>query len=194
MKKIITLVLLLCTLLLLLSSCGAQPAIAKPEDTNIEYWLLEEPVKDNMTEVLSNHMQVRYMAAGYTEESKDGCVYYETHRYSNKVIGTHKIDVIIIEDPEVTMWGIDINSTHEEVKAALSEVGFDEISYEEYSTFTYSHFEYKDNDGTYNFDINYGRFIRLSYSRRNYVNEISEEIGIYDLINKIYIWLVEHGF
>jgi hypothetical protein len=194
MKRLVALLLLLCTFVLFLSSCGDQSAIAKPEDTNLEYWLFDKPDKDNMTEILSNHMQVRYIAAGYTEESQGGCVYYETHRYSNRVIGKHKIDVIIIEDPEVTMWGIDINSSYEEIKKALTKVGFDESSYEEYSTYTYSHFEYKDKDGIYHFDINYGRFIRLSYSRRNYVNEFCEKTGISQFISDMYIWLVEHGF
>lgn len=44
MKKLIALLLLLCTLTLALSSCGGEK-IEKPEDTNLEHWLLDRPSK-----------------------------------------------------------------------------------------------------------------------------------------------------
>ena len=39
--RIIALILLLCTVTLMFSSCGSEK-IEKPEDTNLEYWLLDK--------------------------------------------------------------------------------------------------------------------------------------------------------
>ena len=52
MKKIVALILLLCTVTLMFSSCGSEK-IEKPEDTNLEYWLLDKLDTDSCTEIYS---------------------------------------------------------------------------------------------------------------------------------------------
>lgn len=124
MKKIITLILLLCTFTLLLSSCGSNK-IEKPEDTNLEYWLLDKPDIDNWTKV-AFETENMYLAKGYKgsttyengETSIPECyVAYYVNKYPYTDLGSSKITKIKITDPGVSVWGLNINSTREEIIA-----------------------------------------------------------------------------
>ena len=127
MKKIVALILLLCTVTLMFSSCGSEK-IEKPEDTNLEYWLLDRPNKKEWTQIDSD----RYLATGYeatVDENGDLCapqeavLYYIDH-YPISEIGFKRIDGFLITDPDVYVWGLTINSTKEEVVETLSKLGF----------------------------------------------------------------------
>ena len=134
MKKIIALTLLLCTLVLMFSSCEAEPELAKPEDTNLEYWLLDIPDKKNWTQLTYQGRKTdRYLAQGYeavVDENGDlcepeQCVVYYVSNYPLLDLGiTQKINCIVIRDPVVNIWGLTINSSSEEIIATLEQKGF----------------------------------------------------------------------
>lgn len=129
MKKLIALLLLLCTFTLMFSSCKVEPELAKPEDTNLEYWLLDKPDKKDWTKIGSD----RYLAAGYepaVDENGDlrrpehSVVYYISN-YPLADLGIVKrISRIEISDPNVYIWGLTLNSDREEIITALENNGF----------------------------------------------------------------------
>ncbi|MBR2381196.1 MAG: hypothetical protein IKA84_01715 [Clostridia bacterium] len=141
MKKLIALTLLLCTFALLLSSCGSRNAvkIEKPEDTNLEYWLLDSPNKKEWTKLYGDILSSTYLANGYEAvlNESDNLVYppkhapehavvYFTENYPIEEIGIKKITGIYITDPEIYVWGLTVNSTREEVVEVMEKMGFEE--------------------------------------------------------------------
>ena len=141
MKKLIALTLLLCTLTLLLSSCGNSNdvKIEKPEDTNLEYWLLDSPNKKEWTKLYEDILGGTYLANGYKAvlNESDNLVYplkyapehsvvYSTENYPIEEIGIKKITGIYITDPEIYVWGLTVNSTREEVVEVMEKMGFEE--------------------------------------------------------------------
>ena len=197
MKKIIVLTLLLCTLVLLLSSCGAQPAIAKPEDTNLEYWLFDKPDEEKLTLIYSNIAYKRYLGTGYEHTGDNlsnakNCVYYETSRVSNGLGNANRVTHITVTHPEVVLWGLTINSTRDEICAVLSQLGFEEKIWNE--EFDYSLFKFMDSKRIYTIDVRYGSGITIYCMNRDYVDEFCQKAGVYTWLTKLYIWLEEDVF
>ena len=139
MKKLIALTLLLCTFALLLSSCGGNKdvKIEKPEDTNLEYWLLDSPNKREWTKLYEDILGGTYLANGYEavlNESSHNLLYpknapehavvYSTENYPIEEIGIKKITGIHITDPEIRVWGLTVNSTIEEFVEVMKKIGF----------------------------------------------------------------------
>lgn len=134
MKKLIALLLLLCTLTLLLSSCGSKK-IEKPEDTNLEYWLLEKLDTDGCTELYIMGSNAHYyLAKGYEAEVNEkghlvapkAAVTYMVKRYPYRDWGLlWRISTIHITDPNVFVWGLTINSSREEFVETMTELGFE---------------------------------------------------------------------
>ena len=166
MKKLIALLLLLCTMALIFSSC-ARDKIDKPEDTNLEYWLLDRPNKKNWTNIASNY----YLASGYEaivdksgdQRAPEEAVLYYIDHYPISEIGLKRIDGIAITDPNVYVWGLTINSTKEEALEVLSELGFS--------------VEIGDNActgemGQYRIRLTYGESLWISYRKFSIINTI----------------------
>ena len=135
MKKLIALTLLLCTLVLLLSSCGSRNAvkIEKPEDTNLEYWLGDSPNKREWTQLTSSGRKTnRYLAQGYEAVINENgdlckpehCVVYVLEDELFSSAGLNRIADIIITDPSVQVWGFTINSSKQEVETIIESMGF----------------------------------------------------------------------
>ena len=130
--KLIVLILLLCTVTLMFSSC-AEEKLDKPADTNLEYWLLDDPNTDEWTKSGDDFLSTRYLAKGYEPVlDKDGNttapenrVVYYVENYPIKEIGTKKILGIWITDPNVYVWGLTVNSTREEVVEIMEKMGFE---------------------------------------------------------------------
>ena len=126
--RLIALMLLLCTVTLMFSSC-ARDKIDKPEDTNLEYWLLDRPDKKNWILISSDC----YLAAGYEAVLDENgeliapkfAVTYTVRRYPFTDFGIKKITNIIITDPSVYVWGLTLNSTYEEFVNVMKSKGFD---------------------------------------------------------------------
>ena len=125
--KLIALMLLLCTVTLMFSSC-TRDKIDKPADTNLEYWLLDRPKKEDLTLVGEN----MYLSKNYQPIiNEDGSlsapeeyVAYSFHKYPFNKIGIERILKIVITDPNVSVWGLTINSTKEEIVEVFSKMGF----------------------------------------------------------------------
>ena len=134
MKKLIALTLLLCTLALMFSSCKVEPELAKPEDTNLEYWLLDSPNKREWTKLHKDIFYSSYLAREYESVlnedgnwSKSGHnVVYYTENYPIVEMGIEKITGIFITDPQIHVWGLTVNSTREEVVEVMEKMGFEE--------------------------------------------------------------------
>ena len=136
--KLIVLILLLCTVTLMFSSC-AEEKLDKPEDTNLEYWLLDDPNTDEWTRLTPSYQgfpTVTYLAKGYDTAldiygnitSPKRCVTYCVGNYPILEMGIKKIVGIRIEDPDIYVWGLTINSTREEVVEIMEKMGFEEGS------------------------------------------------------------------
>ena len=200
MKKLVALLLLLCTFALFFTSCTGKSAIAKPEDTNLEYWLFDEPDEDNLTLLQSDGSYKRYLAAGYEHiDGNPGCVpnclYYETSKTLIGLTNSNRIRKIIITSPEVIVWGLTVNSTHEEFYKTLTQIGFKETYRSE--EFGYSTYKFIDNKRIYTIDIGYannGSSIQIYCTDRDYVNEFLAEIGFYEALTDLYIWLETEVF
>lgn len=167
MKKLIALTLLLCTFALLLSSCGSRNAvkIEKPEDTNLEYWLLDSPNKREWTKLGSNF----YLAADYSpafdEKGQaippEHAVIYYIDNYPISEMGLKRIDGIAITDPDIYVWGLTINSTKEEALEVLNELGFSvEIGDETCSG----------KKGQYRIKFTYGKRLEIHYWKFSLIN------------------------
>ena len=133
MKKLIALLLLLCTFTLVLSSCG-EKKIEKPEDTNLEYWLWEPLNIDECTEIYSGSNKSKlYLAKGYDAVTSENgnliapksAVTYTLLKYPYTDLGVMRIMKIEITDPNVYVWGLNINSTREEIIDAMHKAGLD---------------------------------------------------------------------
>ena len=131
--RIIALILLLCTFTLVLSSCGSEK-IEKPEDTNLEYWLLDRPNKKEWTKLWGDGLTNTYLAEGYEPvlnqygnlSRPEHAVVYFTENYPIEEIGIKKITGIYITDPKIHVWGLTVNSTREEVVEVMGKMGFEE--------------------------------------------------------------------
>ncbi len=174
MKKLIALMLLICTFTFLLSSCGGNKkvTIEKPEDTSLERWLFEKPDTENWTEIESNYWERSYLAPGYElvvgdQGYKENCVIYGTARFPLYELGVHKIIGIYISDPEVTLWGLTMNSTHEQSMEVMTKLGFVEVIYQK--DLGRSLYE----NGKFRLEIIEGKFMKIFYYPTSIINEIA---------------------
>ena len=135
----VMLILLLLSNALIFSSCGSDVKIAKPEDTNLEYWLWEPLNVDECTELYYGEEGVLtgYLANGYEAVNKtngfltapESAVVYWLMRYPYTDLGVMRIMRIDISDTIVYVWGLNINSTREEIIDAMHKAGLDSKIY-----------------------------------------------------------------
>ena len=171
MKKLIALTLLLCTLILMLSSCGNNVKIEKPEDTNLEYWLGEVIDNNSLIEISAHYFEREYISPKYEMELlnqgyRKNCVLYSTERFPISEFGIHKVSSIYITTPEVRVWGLTMNSTRDEVHAIMLEHGFTETLWQK----DLGRSLYK--KGDYVFEMKYGRSIHIWINTTSVINEI----------------------
>ena len=130
--RLIALMLLLCTAVLMFSSCTGEK-VDKPEDTNLEYWIGDTLNTDESTLLGTFDVSEHYLDSKYEPiidaeggfSKPEHCVVYYYSNYPLLDLGISKrISAIIITDPEVNVWGLTINSTKEEIRNALEENGF----------------------------------------------------------------------
>ena len=171
--RMIALILLLCTVTLMFSSCGSEK-IEKPADANFEYWILDKPDMSNCTELyISGNKVHHYLDNGYKAEvSENGnlvapkvAVIYCVHKYPFTDWGVvWRIDSIRVTDPNVSVWGLTINSTREEFVEVMIDLGFEFHSEgEKYICFSF--------DKNY-VGLRYGERITISYDIPNIGSKI----------------------
>ena len=138
MKKTVVLLLLLCIFAMIFSSCSVYPELPMPEDTNLEYWLLESPYNKNWTELPNGYWMEdfygkSYLAQGYEPiidedgnlSAPEHCVIYSTGNYPLIDKGVKRITSIRITDPQIYVFGLTINSTREEIDEVMTKNGFE---------------------------------------------------------------------
>ena len=143
--KIIALLLLVCTVTLMFTSCTSDK-IDKPKDTNLEYWILDKLDTDGCTELYKGNKVYHYLAKGYEAETDENgnlvapeaAVTYLVRKYPYRDWGAlWRISCITITDPNVFVWGLNKNSTREEFISVMTDLGF-ELKGENEKTITYS--------------------------------------------------------
>ena len=137
MKKILC---LLSLMILSLASCSTVyvDITIKPKDARFMYWVGDiidnDEIKQNLLlEISTNHYQ--YLDSNYTFDiASDGSknmpehsVYYDLKQYNEE----QKIVYLInITDPKITLYGLNMNSSKDEIDHILTSSGF------RYSTFS----------------------------------------------------------
>lgn len=142
MKKIVALLLLLCTFALVLSSCGVAPELQKPKNTNLEYWLFDYVDIFHMTNIehtysrdlnaFSRYQVKWYLSDKYTFQhdengdkvAPDEAVVYRFERFPVAEFGVLRVTGIEITDPNVSFYGLNINSSYDEILTRMQEHGY----------------------------------------------------------------------
>lgn len=131
-----------------LGACGESASykfLDRPENTNLELWITQkleaEDIKD-MTELGGCFGCRLFLGSKYTPAYYDGnsfapstpngpYVEYEASGYPDSSDSYH-ITGITIKDPEVTVYGLTMNSTKEEISRTMKDEGFHEHCEGEY--------------------------------------------------------------
>lgn len=129
MKKLL---ILFISFILLLPSCTEH--LSEPE-TNLEFWIAE-----NVNDFDFSSYQQRYglfggyeyYGTGYVptldengqQVDPEHCVIYTVTNYPDYSINSRHITRITITDPAVTVYGLSLSSTHEEIKSIMTSGGF----------------------------------------------------------------------
>ena len=166
--KIVALILLICTVTLMFSSCGSEK-IEKPEDTNLEYWLLDKPDKKGWTQLSDKNT---YLSKGYetafdiygNTTAPECAVVYTVSNYPLYDFGVKRVTSINISDPEIYVWGLTINSTEDEVILALGEEGF--------MIDTNNHELLIADNGHYRIIVRYNKSIKIMYRETSIIETI----------------------
>ena len=162
----VMIVVLLVVSVISFSACAPKVELAKPENTNLEYWLLDKLDNEGCTKldaIVGTKVEF-YLAKGYeaivTENGKLGApesaVVYEIEKYPYRDWGIlWRIGSIKISDPDVFVWGLTINSTREEFSKVMTDLGFEFRSEDE----TYIAFSLD----KYYVGLRYGEYLRITY-------------------------------
>lgn len=134
MKKTICIAYLI-ILSFLCVSCSTTTIIEKPTDGDLEYWLAEKV--DNVD--WTGHDEISGLFGGneYLDKRYKGVLdeygnvvhpeYYVSYTvssypdYSSKTKAVTSID---ITDPDITIYGLSVNSSFEEIESKMKELGF----------------------------------------------------------------------
>ncbi len=125
--------ILFVALLLCLTGCSGK-YLEKPE-TDLEFWITENVEKVDFSNYHEKYGLMggrEYYGKGYAPttdengEQKDPehCVIYTITSYPDYSSGKSHITRISITDPEVSVYGVTLASSSEEIKTALTEAGF----------------------------------------------------------------------
>ena len=130
MKRII---LLFVVFLLCLTSCSGK-YLKRPE-TDLEFWITEN-VEDCDFSSYQEKFGImggrEYYGKGYVptldengqQKDPEHCVIYTVTSYPDYSSGKSHITRISITDPAVSVYGVDLTSSADEIKTALKEAGF----------------------------------------------------------------------
>ena len=140
MKKIICLFLLLAILSVSLTGCVR--VVDKPADTNLEFWITENVTDYDFSEYThvpswgawvyygKDYSPVVMTLDGYPVEPEH-CVIYTVGSYPDESSSGHHITRIDITDPDVTFYGITLESTDEQIIAAMEKHGYTHLPEEQ---------------------------------------------------------------
>lgn len=133
-KAIISLIAILMLSLCVFTGCGDRDNKNKiperPEDTNLEFWIAQD-VSDvdfsEYEEVLGTTPGYHYLGKDYHsgDNQKRGCVSYVVHKYPDDSDSKDYISSILINDADVTVYGINCHSTFEEFDKVMKKNGYE---------------------------------------------------------------------
>ena len=117
---------------LMLTSCGNSDLYLKrPSNTNLEFWITQK-VKDNeLEEKGCQYFNWRFGPGAFldskysfvevdgVQELPEAYVIYEALKYPDICKGSRAITRIDITDPEITVYGLTINSTEKEISDVM---------------------------------------------------------------------------
>lgn len=131
MKKILLMLLIVFSIF----TIGCNTKLPNP-NTNLEYWICDNV--DNVN--WENHQEKyglfggsEYYGLGYTPTiGKDNeqidpeyCVIYTVTKYPDYSSKNSHITRIVITDPNIEFYGISLNSSFEEIKDVMKDIGFE---------------------------------------------------------------------
>ena len=133
MKKIICLFLLLAMLSVSLTGCVR--VVDRPEDTNLEFWITENVTDYDFSEYtyvpdwgIGSYYGKDYSPVAVTVNrypvEPEHCVIYTAGSYPDVLSKGKHITRIEITDPAVTFYGITMESSDEEIIAAMTANGY----------------------------------------------------------------------
>ena len=121
--------------MLSVSLTGCVRVVDKPTDTNLEFWITENVTDYDFSEYTyvpswgawvyygKDYSPVVMTLDGYPVEPEH-CVIYTVGSYPDESSSGHHITRIDITDPDVTFYGITLESTDEEIIAAMTKNGY----------------------------------------------------------------------
>ena len=134
MKKAIVLWL---SLWMLICLAGCSNKLARPE-TNLEFWIAENVEDVDFSQYQQKHGLMggrQYYGKAYTPATNENgeqtdpeeCVIYTVTNYPDYTSRNSHITSISITDPNVSVYGLTVNSSSEDVKATMESNGFQSV-------------------------------------------------------------------
>ena len=132
-------ILLLSLLTLLITSCYGKTRIPKPEDGDLEFWITENVDNYDWTghdEIYGwmgarEFLDKRYHSVldeyGNMQVHPEYYVSYIITSYPDYLSKSKAVTRIVITDPSITIFGLSINSTAEEIEKKMSELGLKQL-------------------------------------------------------------------
>ena len=133
-KAIICLIVILTLSLCLFTGCGRHnnedpnKIPERPEDTNLEFWIAQDVSEVDFSEYESVNSTIPgyiYLGKDYrlNNNTKD-YVLYVVNKYPDNSDGKECVTQIIIDDSNVTIYGINCNSSFKEFDKAMKANGY----------------------------------------------------------------------
>lgn len=188
MKKTVVLLIVLSMLILTFSSCSNDHIDTMPEDTDLEYWLLDYVDLFGMTNIEHSYSRElnaksRYEVKWYLSDkypyqvdengdktAPDEAVVYKFERFPAAELGVLRVTGIEITDPNVNFCGLNVNSTLDEIVDLMQQHGYVYVRTAEVYRGKYVMFDNADSSISVTFyyekgiiDIEYDQVFRLAY-------------------------------
>lgn len=137
MKKLLVLISIMINIILLtLSSCTLNTQyLEKPEDTNLEFWITQNVIDFTFSDYFIYDESIysfRFYGKGYEPFINDAgvwedpkyCVKYLVSGYPNYKSIYKSITEIVITDPNITFYGISLNSSVDDFERILKDLRY----------------------------------------------------------------------
>ncbi len=134
MKKLFLLNILLIVALVVFSGCG-YIYVATPEDTNLEFWITQRVAWEDFDGHAENYGWFgarEFYGTGYIPTEVEGsnqidpeyCVKYLVTSYPDYSSNKLAVTGIEITDPQITFYGLTLNSTEEQITQTMQKLGY----------------------------------------------------------------------
>ena len=134
--------MIVCLIPFLLSACSktsVKPSLEKTNDTNLNFWITQKVTYEEMKEKGCTYLREGYAVGEYVFLDSDytlpedqpeilfyklpeKCVVYDIGNYPRGNSGTKAITYIYVSDPEITVYGLTINSSEEEIDKRMKKI------------------------------------------------------------------------